>query len=212
MDLAGTVPGPHGLGNTETSSARLMERLRQATAQAHEGLDRALDLFPLETARIAALLGGFLSFHRAWEPALTAHPHLAALFEGRSRIALLEADLAALGVDEQARAALEPCPQAARLAADPRQALGSLYVMEGSTLGGQVISRALARAGGFPPAGLAYFNPYGAEVGVRWRAFGAAAQAMTPAWAYGRVEVGALACFALLTDWLPPRLAPRACS
>ena len=48
------------------------------------------------------------------------------------------------------------------------QALGVLYVLEGSTLGGQVIARQLEKAG--LDAARRYFTAYGALTGPRWQA------------------------------------------
>ena len=48
------------------------------------------------------------------------------------------------------------------------QLLGVMYVLEGSTLGGQVITRQLAQAG-IPLR--AYFTGYGARTGPRWKTF-----------------------------------------
>jgi heme oxygenase len=49
-------------------------------------------------------------------------------------------------------------------------ALGFFYVLEGSTLGGHVISRELERRG-VDQTGLEFLNPYGARTGACWRAF-----------------------------------------
>ena len=49
-------------------------------------------------------------------------------------------------------------------------ALGSMYVFEGATLGGQFITRHLAGRFGLPAAGE-YFNSYGDDVGRMWKAF-----------------------------------------
>jgi heme oxygenase len=50
------------------------------------------------------------------------------------------------------------------------EALGMLYVLEGSTLGGRMILRALAERGVHDPA-LQFLDPYGTDTGARWRAF-----------------------------------------
>lgn len=206
MEFAETVPRSDGAGLAEGDASSLISRLRAATAQAHARLETALALIPADRDRFIIVLEAFLGFHRVWEPAMRAQSRLAPLFEGRTRRGLLERDLLALGCTPQALAALPDCPRAAGLAADPYAALGSLYVMEGSTLGGRVISAALAEAGGFPPGGLAYFNPYGERTGAMWRAFRAEAEAFAPVHTHGCVERGALDCFALLTEWLPGRL------
>lgn len=51
-------------------------------------------------------------------------------------------------------------------------AMGALYVMEGSTLGGQMISRQLEKTLGLTPSrGTAFFYGYGKETGKRWKKF-----------------------------------------
>lgn len=51
-------------------------------------------------------------------------------------------------------------------------AMGALYVMEGSTLGGQMISRHVEKTLGYTPSeGTAFFNGYGKETGKRWKKF-----------------------------------------
>ncbi|HEY6900276.1 MAG TPA: biliverdin-producing heme oxygenase [Puia sp.] len=49
-------------------------------------------------------------------------------------------------------------------------ALGALYVLEGSTLGGRIIAGMIARQMGTTKS-LSYFNGYGAETGNMWSAF-----------------------------------------
>jgi heme oxygenase len=49
-------------------------------------------------------------------------------------------------------------------------ALGMLYVLEGSTLGGRLILRMLADRGISDPD-LAFLDPYGHDTGSRWRSF-----------------------------------------
>jgi heme oxygenase len=50
------------------------------------------------------------------------------------------------------------------------EALGMLYVLEGSSLGGRLILRTLASRGIDDPD-LAFLDPYGPETGRRWRGF-----------------------------------------
>ena len=47
--------------------------------------------------------------------------------------------------------------------------MGSLYVIEGSMLGGQVIRRWIMDAPWQPAGGFAYFNAYGSDVWRMWR-------------------------------------------
>ncbi|TXD71199.1 biliverdin-producing heme oxygenase, partial [Mitsuaria sp. TWR114] len=51
-------------------------------------------------------------------------------------------------------------------------AFGSLYVLEGSALGGQVLTpMLLARHGLTPERGAAYFHGFGERTGAMWREF-----------------------------------------
>jgi heme oxygenase len=82
--------------------------------------------------------------------------------------------LLALGHDAES---LECLPQASSLPPLPGlpEALGSCYVLEGATLGGQIILRHLQRHfGGIPAGDFAFFRAYGEDVGPMWKAFGEA--------------------------------------
>lgn len=136
--------------------------LRRSTRAAHTRLEASVDLptrlaDPVERARVVQ---GFAALHAAIEDA--AEPWLADVpslgFSERRRTGLLARDLADLGVGH-----LPPAPLAA---GDSAEAMGMLYVAEGSTLGGQVIRRSVTDM-----AGLGFLDPYGAETGVRWRGF-----------------------------------------
>jgi len=60
----------------------------------------------------------------------------------------------------------------------PASALGALYVVEGSTLGGRLIERHLHRTLGVTPAsGARFYHSYGEERGARWITFKAALDA-----------------------------------
>jgi heme oxygenase len=180
----------------------ILEGLRAATAAAHARLEAGLDLLgePLSRDRFVAVLSRFLGFHRAWEPAVARALGPEALAE-RGRTALIEADLERLGMAPTAIAALPVCAAAAAVGG-PAGALGSLYVVEGSTLGGQVIARALKDAPWLPPGGLSYFDPYGARTGAMWRAFRSFLDDHAAAHDRDALYSGARDTFALLQDWL----------
>ncbi len=176
-------------------STPLLDRLRSDTRDAHEALEDALALMrpPLRRERFASVLQGFLAFHRAWRPrmaVLVGDPELVA---PRGKAALIERDLQALGEAEATAAPLDLDFLSTRSAA-----WGSLYVMEGSTLGGQVITKALRRTAWAPAEGLAYFNPYGRRTGEMWAAFRAALEAAAPTLEPDLVCEGARATFATL--------------
>ncbi|MBB3111098.1 heme oxygenase [Paenibacillus phyllosphaerae] len=92
-------------------------------------------------------------------------------FDLRRKAPLIEQDLRQLGLSEQQIAQLPRSRALPDVSTFPR-ALGYLYVIEGSTLGGQVITKQLKK---FLPIETElngrYFNSYGEEVRVRWGEF-----------------------------------------
>jgi len=168
-------------------------RLRDATHADHQRLEDRMDIL----SRIAApggrrvLAQRFHGMHAEAEAALA--PWLADLpdldFEMRRRSRQLAQDLVALDV-RALPAASDPI-----VVSSVGEALGRMYVLEGSTLGGRVIRRAV-EAQGEGMVGLSFLDPYGDRVGERWRAFMAVveAHARTPAEA-DAVVAGALAGF-----------------
>ncbi len=105
------------------------------------------------------LLARLHGFHATWEHAIGAQLLDETFLAPRRRLALLAADLDHLGLAPAAVAAL-PQPGAVRLDG-PAAAMGALYVLEGSTLGGQLIGRHIAGLHGFSETGLAYYRAHG---------------------------------------------------
>ncbi|HEY0825443.1 MAG TPA: biliverdin-producing heme oxygenase, partial [Ramlibacter sp.] len=98
------------------------------------------------------------------EPAAAAAlpPHWQRWLHARSRRPFLRQDLQHLGLRAAKPPAIAPF-------AGPGAAWGSIYVMEGSALGGQFIARSLAQAGLHPDRGAAYFHGWGDATGPMWR-------------------------------------------
>jgi len=89
----------------------------------------------------------------------------------RKKAPLLSRDLAACGLKDADIVAIQRWREIAPFPSLP-QALGHLYVLEGATLGGQVIARHLRKI--LPlkkTAGLSFFHSYGADASERWRQF-----------------------------------------
>lgn len=124
-----------------------------------------------------------------------------AFTEPRRKLHLLEADLLRLGVSPGDLAALPLF--LARPYATAAEALGSMYVLEGATLGGQLIARRVAATLGFTPA---YHGSYGAEVGAMWRGFRQRLAAIPPEQADLTVAAAATA-FDEVREWLTARPA-----
>lgn len=146
--------------------------LRAATRTHHDRIEHLLALdAPMPLARYATVLQGFHRFLSAWEPelrdALPARLH--GWLADRERIGFVEKDLAFLGAQAApAHTPVPPCLPERSVAA----AFGSLYVIEGSALGGQVITPRLKRDLGLEPGrGASYFYGYGERTGAMWREF-----------------------------------------
>ncbi|WP_053076698.1 biliverdin-producing heme oxygenase [Caenimonas sp. SL110] len=147
----------------------MIEALRSATARSHDRIESVLQLEgDFSLAHYGAVLQGFAAFLDTWEPGVSnaLPPHLKPWFAARTRGDMVRRDLVSLQLARPAPARLEID------LASPAAVFGSLYVLEGSALGGQVISRRLLEVHGFTPDhGAAYFNGHGAQTGRMWREF-----------------------------------------
>ena len=81
---------------------------------------------------------------------------------------MLESDLVALGWDHASVVRLPQC-ESLRAPANAAEFMGALYVVEGSTLGGVQLARALKAA--HSGEGRSFFLGYGDQHGAMWRSF-----------------------------------------
>lgn len=148
-----------------------------------------------------AALQRFWGFHQPVEAALARLDWGGFSFEPRRRAWLAEADLRALGM---AGAEIESLPRCrTELPAGPAAAWGVLYVLEGSTLGGKVIRRALEqRLGDQVVRATRFFDDRQRPSGSLWRSFLAELERriVSPA---ERLEAlaGAEATFSAMIGW-----------
>ena len=153
----------------------LLQRLKSETAKAHEQIEAAFDLEAV-TRSISAyrnLLGRLYGFHAVWEPLAEVALADPEFFRQRRKVAFLETDLRDLGMGSDRIARLPLCDPTVTMRA-PAEAWGSMYVVEGSTLGGAIIARHVARRLGLSRHnGCLYFRCYGADVRPMWVSFGA---------------------------------------
>lgn len=154
----------------------VLSELRLTTRPDHDRIEDILRLgetMPLE--RYAAILSGFDAFLRVWEPRVHAAlpERLQSWHRARWRGGFASADVEWL----RAVAGIEPVAFAADAVAalpldDLAAVLGSLYVIEGSALGGRVIAPQLKRTLGLAQgAGASYFHGFGGETGLMWNNF-----------------------------------------
>jgi heme oxygenase len=89
----------------------------------------------------------------------------------RLKTATLHGDLLALGLNQREIAELPRC-QALPVIDSAEACLGVLYVLEGATLGGQILRREIAARLNLDAAnGAAFLEIYGDATGRRWREF-----------------------------------------
>ena len=153
----------------------LLEALRTGTASLHVALEKRLPFFSehLDAAGYQRLLQAYYGFYQPMEEALYDSGLIPDGFDQALRVKTptLVRDLYALGLDDHAINALPRCANLPPLDT-PAACLGALYVLEGATLGGQVLRREMAqRLGLEADTGGAFLNVYGIETGRRWKDF-----------------------------------------
>jgi heme oxygenase len=151
----------------------LSEKLRETTKNNHQLLEKKLvqNIKSIRTKeQYSALLGLFYSFFGGMEIKINQEIDTEKLTDylQRRKAAALGEDLQQLNTQKPALAAGEEVPQIT----NHLQALGALYVMEGSTLGGKIISKMIRQQIGEPHmAGLSFFNGYGEQSEAMWHRF-----------------------------------------
>ncbi len=184
-------------------------RLRKSTAAVHERLHRhdgfvAAAAGTIDLVDYQRLLTRLWGFHHAFEIALgrvDREGDVGVEFTSRGRSRLLESDLVALGWD---RASVVRLPQCESLRAPESTAefIGALYVVEGSTLGGIQLARALeplVRSG----EGRSFFLGYGDRHGAMWRSFLKILEECASSEAAGDAVIeGAIRTFADFESWM----------
>lgn len=176
----------------------LSSLIRVETRPAHDRIELAFDLPARLVSRDSYrdLLVRLLGFHGAFEAA--AVPHLAgtpfAAYFGRT--SLIAADLDRLGGASEHRTG--PSPDFA----DAPAAMGGLYVVEGSILGGVLIAAEVRRRLGIgPDTGAGFFAGHGRDTAATWRSFTAALDA-SPCPDPDRAVAAAFATYAAMQAWL----------
>lgn len=192
-----------------TGTEPILGRLRRETSQLHAEVERRVDILnrvrSLENYR--TLLEKFYGLHCSLEaqiytidsPVRKWLPDL----ELRRRTTALRSDLAMLGNADPDRLPLAPC-QSLETAA---QHFGCLYVMEGSTLGGQVIARHVhERLGLTSGNGCDFFMGHGVRTGALWERFRDALGTFATCQpvAHEEIVLAATRIFNLFGNWMEP--------
>lgn len=159
----------------DSTKQGLRERLKSETAEAHRRIETLLSVMGagLTASRYESIVRGFYSFHYGFElrlRELADHGCQTSLYylDARSKLEALARDIGAkTPVLERLR---ERAPSFPNLDREAKVA-GALYVIEGSTLGGQVIAKHLASLPWTSAYGHEFFLSYGARTGAMWREF-----------------------------------------
>ncbi|RFM34543.1 biliverdin-producing heme oxygenase [Chitinophaga silvisoli] len=153
----------------------MIEQLRESTAELHQDLERTLIPVIKQANSPEAyirLLQLFYGYYYPLEQYIAAHidTSFPGGFEGRRKATQLLQDINVINGSP-----LDPpvtCTNIPEIN-DNAQALGAMYVLEGSTLGGQVICQIIQRNLPVPEISqaLSFFNGYGEETRAKWDSF-----------------------------------------
>lgn len=153
----------------------MIEQLRESTAQLHQDLERVLIPVIKQANTPAAyikLLQLFYGYYYPLEQYIAAHidTTFPGGFDNRRKASQLLQDIQVMN-----GAPLDPPATCTDIPVinDNAQALGAMYVLEGSTLGGQVICQIIQRNLQVPEVSqaLSFFNGYGDETRAKWDSF-----------------------------------------
>ncbi len=196
----------------ENSGSSIRFRLREATGPIHRVTERmfALDRRTASLEAYRDLLRSLHGFYAPMERRLSSlrWPRGVSIDRHLRKAVWLRQDLLVLGFDERMVDGLPECPDLPPLET-AAQGFGALYVMEGATLGGQVILQALKnRLGLTPETGARFFSSYGAAIGAVWRDFVTLLDRQSGQG--DEIEKSAAAVFRAFGAWLPPPTAAEA--
>ena len=151
----------------------ILQRLKQTTADLHQRVEQRVHVFSthFDMGQYVMLLRRTYGFWAPLEAQLQRLPelyHPALALDCRLKAHLLEADLRTFGVPSADVTLCTDLPQVGTIG----QGLGCMYVLEGSTLGSQIIARHLTKRFGIDSdSGAAFFNAYRGLTNTRWAEF-----------------------------------------
>jgi heme oxygenase len=150
----------------------LSDRLKARTSVSHQQLEKAL-IIQMRGMRnqedYISLLQLFYSYFSALEDQINQYigtEQLPDYMERRKTESLVD-DIRSLGGVLPEKAKKTDLPQID----NHLQAFGALYVIEGSTLGGQIISNMIAKQLHITDKGLSFFKSYGDATNAMWEDF-----------------------------------------
>lgn len=144
----------------------LTDVLKEQTRKTHDAAESNFDFKAITQSRdlYITALKTMYGFYKPIEKTLLDYElffaPLGINLKERLKTPLIKRDLNYLGVSEAELGDIEFCPTLPNVS-DFYRAMGCLYVLEGSTLGGQIIAKELVKSGlSKDGEGKAYYDPY----------------------------------------------------
>ncbi|WP_431061195.1 biliverdin-producing heme oxygenase [Pseudomonas abietaniphila] len=187
-----------------TQASCVLQMLRAATAAQHKALEARLPLTHPDLDRDAyqRIIQAYYGFHAPLQRQIERFhaPRLAQ--PERQKVPALVKDLRALGLSDAQIDALPMCADLPPINGEA-DLLGVMYVMEGATLGGQVLRRIIAdRLAIDADSGGEFLDVYGRDTGRLWKAFLTRLADFDHPDDNPQVVESACATFALFARWL----------
>jgi len=150
--------------------------LKLATHSLHRKIEKnplikKLTSKQIQLSEYILLLKKFYGFIAPCEAIITRQPESGRIISTRNKTPLLYNDLITLGLTSKEVSQIPVCQNLPELL-NRGNVLGYLYVIEGSTLGGQIITRFIQdNLSLTPEVGIRYFHGYGKETRWKWQTF-----------------------------------------
>ena len=148
----------------------LSKEIKEATRSAHQALEKTV-ILRLKAIRskedYTAFLKCFYTYFSQVEKVVSPYitPEVLPDMDARRNSSFLKADIESLGGCAYDHPKVPALPEVST----PAQAMGALYVLEGSVAGGPVIVKMLEKNG--ITSGVSFFSGYGEKTPEMWSAF-----------------------------------------
>jgi heme oxygenase len=153
----------------------ILARLKVETAEVHRKVESVLKIMDptLSREEYRNVLTCFFRIYRPLENRLAKHTSFLNPefnLQLRSKAQLIRADLIDLGCTDAQLNKIKNADSFAKVNSMPTM-IGALYVVEGATLGGQLICRSLRKNSELGNEAHRFFSGYGERTGLMWKEF-----------------------------------------
>lgn len=183
----------------------LFAELKSSTRASHDSLESKLDLlaenFTMNDYR--RVLERFWGMYLPVEK-VVANSEIRDMYAGRWKTDLLRKDLHSLGLSDAEIDNLPSCEALPDLSS-LEKILGTLYVLEGSTLGGMILTRHFGQKFNLDSLnGLRFYSSYGAKTPEMWKAWKEFSESFATSRSLNQGEIISQAnhTFSALEKWL----------